>query len=338
MKLLITGGAGFIGSNFVRYALTRWPDCRVVVLDKLTYAGNLANLRGVLESERVTFIHGDICNFDTASAAMAGCDAVFNFAAETHVDRSILDAGDFIRTDVEGTRVLLEAARLHDIRRYIQISTDEVYGDIPMDERATESYPLRPRSPYAASKAAGDLMVHAYHTTYGLNTIITRASNNFGPYQHPEKLIPLCITNALEGQPLPIYGDGLQQRDWLYVEDHCAALALILEVGEPGEVYNIGVGTERPNLEVVSKIIALTGAEASLIRHVPDRPGHDRRYALDATKLRTLGWQPRWSFDDALLLTVRWYQSHPDWWHTIKSGDFADYYRRQYAARLEMLA
>jgi dTDP-glucose 4,6-dehydratase len=265
---------------------------------------------------------------------MAGCTHVVNFAAETHVDRSILDPGAFLRTDVEGTRVLLEAARAQGIERYLQVSTDEVYGEIGPPERATEEHPFRPRSPYAASKAGGDLLVRAYHTTYGIPTLITHASNTYGPYQYPEKLIPLFVTNALEGLPLPIYGDGQQQRDWLSVEDHCTGIATVLERGTVGESYNIGVGEERPNLEVIERIVHLTGCDRSLLRFVPDRPGHDRRYALATEKLRSLGWVPQQPFEEGLARTVRWYEEHRSWWEPIKQGSFQEYYQRQYEQRL----
>jgi dTDP-glucose 4,6-dehydratase len=334
VKLLVPGGAGFIGSNFVRYALSRWPDCQVTVLDTLTYAGNLQNLELVRDDPRLTFIQGDICVPETVHAAMAGCTHVVNFAAETHVDRSILDPGAFLRTDVEGTRVLLEAAREQGIERYLQVSTDEVYGEIDLPGRATEESAFCPRSPYAASKAGGDLLVGAYHTTYGLPTLITHGSNTYGPYQYPEKLIPLFVTNALEGLPLPVYGDGRQQRDWLFVEDHCTGIATVLERGTVGERYNIGMGRERPNLEVIERIVQLTGCNRSLLRHVPDRPGHDRRYALATEKVRALGWRPQQSFEEGLAQTVLWYQDHRSWWEPIKAGSFQEYYQRQYEQRL----
>ncbi len=334
MRLLVAGGAGFIGSNFVRYALQCWPECRVTVLDKLTYAGNLANLDLVRDDPRLTFVQGDICSTETVRSAMAGCTHVINFAAETHVDRSIMDPDAFIWTNVVGTRVLLEAARDLEVERYLQVSTDEVYGDVVAPRRSSEDDPVRPRSPYAASKASGDLMVGAYHVTYGLPALITRGANTYGPYQYPEKLLPLFITNALDGLPLPVYGDGLQVRDWLFVEDHCAAIATVLERGQPGEIYNVAAENERPNREVIDHLVELIGCDRSLIRHVPDRPGHDRRYALQIDKMKALGWRPRVSFEEGLERTVRWYQENRAWWEPIKAGSFREYYERQYAQRL----
>jgi dTDP-glucose 4,6-dehydratase len=335
VKLLVTGGAGFIGSNFVRYALDRWPDASVVVLDKLTYAGNLENLADVRDDPRFSLVHGDICSPDTVHRAMSGCTHVTNFAAETHVDRSILEAGAFVQTDVEGTRVLLEAAREVGLERYLQVSTDEVYGDVEAPHRSREDDSLLPRSPYSASKAGGDLMVRAYRETFGVPTLITRGSNTYGPYQYPEKLISLFVTNALDGLPLPMYGDGRQLRDYLYVEDHCAGLATVLECGEIGGIYNIGAGGERPNREVIDAIVSLTGCDPSLVRSVPDRPGHDRRYALDLQRTRELGWSPQIDFQRGLQLTVDWYANHRGWWEPIKDGpSFREYYRTQYEDRL----
>ncbi len=334
MNLLVTGGAGFIGSNFVRRSLEHRSDCRITVLDKLTYAGNLANLASVWENPRLRFVRGDICDPEAVREAMAGCSQVVNFAAETHVDRSILDPTAFLRTDVEGTRVLLEAARDLGVQRYLQVSTDEVYGHVEPPRRSREEDPLHPRSPYSASKAGGDLMVGAYHATYGVPTLVTRGSNTYGPFQYPEKLIPLFVTNALEGQPLPMYGDGMQRRDWLHVDDHCSGIAAVLERGTPGETYNIGVGAERPNREVIDRVIALTGADPALLRSVSDRPGHDRRYALDIAKTRALGWEPRVPFLEGLAETIAWYRGHRDWWGPIKNGDFQAYYRTQYEERL----
>jgi len=335
VRILVAGGAGFIGSHFTRLALRTWPAAEVIVLDTLTYAGNLANLEDLRSDARFSFVRGDICEPDTAATSMAGCSHVVNFAAETHVDRSILESGSFVRTDVEGTRVLLEAARQAGVTRYLQVSTDEVYGDLPAGRRAAEDDPLQPRSPYSASKAGGDLMTLAYHATFGLPVLITRGSNTYGPNQFPEKLIPLCITNALEGRPLPVYGDGSQQRDWLFVDDHCRGIAAVLEGGEPGTIYNLGAGVERPNLEVVRRIVALTGSDPSLIRHVPDRPGHDRRYALQTDRIQSLGWAPQVPFEEGLAATVEWYRAHPEWWQPLKRGEFEHYYRRQYASRLE---
>lgn len=334
MKLLVTGGCGFIGSHFVRFALNRWPECRVTVLDKLTYAGNRANLEDLIHDNRLRFVRGDICDAGLVQAEVDGCSAILNFAAETHVDRSIQDSGSFVRTDVEGTRVLLDAGRHEGVERFLQVSTDEVYGDVPPDERVTEQAPLRPRSPYAASKAAGDLMVGAYHTTFGMDTVVTRSSNNVGPYQFPEKLIPLFVTNAFDSIPLPVYGDGMQERDWLHVEDHCSALAVILLSGGAGETYNVGSGSEWRNKDVVAQIVRLTGASPSLIRHVEDRPGHDRRYAMDCTKVLSLGWRPQWEFMDALESTVEWYRRHEPWWRECRSGAFEAFYESQYGPRL----
>jgi dTDP-glucose 4,6-dehydratase len=334
VRLLVTGGAGFIGSNFVRSTLRGRPDWHITVLDKLTYAGNLGNLAPVIDDPRLRFMRGDICDPETVRDAMSSCTHVLNFAAETHVDRSILDPGAFVRTDVEGTRVLLEAARDLGVERYLQVSTDEVYGDVEAPRRSREDDALCPRSPYSASKAGGDLMVGAYHATYGLPTLITRGSNTYGPYQYPEKLIPLFVTNALDDQPLPMYGDGMQRRDWLHVDDHCNGIAAVLLHGQPGEIYNLGVGSERPNREVIDRIVALTGVDPGLVRSVPDRPGHDRRYALDITKARALGWEPQISFDDGLTSTVTWYREHREWWQPIKSGAFRSYYQAQYERRL----
>jgi dTDP-glucose 4,6-dehydratase len=332
MRVLVTGGAGFIGSHFVRHLLTTHPDHAVVNLDKLTYAGNPANLADVAADPRYRFVHGDICDAPLVREVMAGCDAVVNFAAESHVDRSIQDAGDFLRTDVVGTWVLLEAARLHRVGRYLQVSTDEVYGSIGHGT-FRETDPLRPSSPYAASKAGGDHMVLAYWTTHRLPVLLTRASNNFGPNQYPEKVIPLFITNALDDQPLPLYGDGRQVRDWLYVRDHCAALDLVLHKGAEGEVYNVGAGAELENIALTRRILALLGKPERLIQAVTDRPGHDRRYAVDTARLRALGWQPVHSFEDALAATVAWYRTHEAWWRPLKSGEFRAYYDRQYGAR-----
>jgi dTDP-glucose 4,6-dehydratase len=327
VRVLVTGGCGFIGSHFVRRLVARGED--VVVLDKLTYSGNPANLEGIEHA----FVRGDIADLDSVAAAGEGCEAVVNFAAETHVDRSILEVGDFIRTDVFGTHVLLDWARSTGAR-LVQVSTDEVYGDVPFGVSSREDDPLRPSSPYAASKAGGDLQVLAYVRTYGVDASITRGSNTYGPRQYPEKLIPLFVTNALDGQPLPLYGDGRQTRDWLHVDDHCAAVEIVLRQGRAGEVYNTGAGQEVENIEVTRRILELTGADPSLVRHVEDRPGHDRRYSLDASKLRALGWRAERSFEEGLAETVEWYRSRRDWWEPIKSGEYLEYYRRQYAERL----
>jgi dTDP-glucose 4,6-dehydratase len=332
-RLLVTGGAGFIGSAFVRRVLARHPDVSVVVIDKLTYAGNLANLEPVRDDPRFEFVTGDIADAPLVDELAARVDAIVNFAAESHVDRSIEEPDAFIRTDVHGTFVLLEAARRHGHQRYLQISTDEVYGHVP-EGSSLETDPLVPRSPYSASKASGDLLVGAYHTTYGLPTLLTRASNNFGPYQYPEKVIPLFVTNAIDDEPLPLYGDGLQIRDWLYVDDHCDALETVLMRGEPGGTYNVGGGNELTNLELTRAILEMMGKPMSLVRSVPDRAGHDRRYSVDTTKLRGLGWAPAHTFADALKLTVDWYLERTDWWRPLKSGEYLDYYRRQYGDRL----
>ena len=331
--ILVTGGAGFIGSNFVRHVLTRDAALRVTVLDKLTYAGNLANLADIAADPRYAFVRGDIGDPAIVDQLAAEADAIVNFAAESHVDRSI-DAPDaFIQTDVHGTFVLLEAARRHGHARYLQVSTDEVYGNVPSGS-SVEDDPLRPRSPYSASKAAGDLLVLAYHATYGLPVLVTRASNNFGPYQYPEKIIPLFVTNAIDDEPLPLYGDGQQVRDWLYVIDHCEAIAVVLERGETGQVYNVGGGHELTNQELTGAILELLGKPASLIRRVEDRPGHDRRYSVDSGKLHALGWTPTRSFEADLAATVDWYRQREDWWRPLKSGEYLDYYRRQYGERL----
>jgi dTDP-glucose 4,6-dehydratase len=327
VRVLVAGGAGFIGSHFVRRLVEAGDD--VTVLDKLTYAGNRANLEGVEHD----FVHGDIADSWAVRFAGDGCEAVVNFAAETHVDRSILAAGEFIRTDVVGTHVLLEWAR-ETGARFVQVSTDEVYGDLEPGGASLEDDPLRPSSPYSASKAGGDMQVLAYSRTYGLNASITRGSNTYGPHQYPEKLIPLFVTNALDGEPLPLYGDGRQVRDWLHADDHCAAIDLVLKKGGAGDVYNVGAGDERENLEVTHRILELTGADPSLVQHVDDRPGHDRRYSLDSSKLRGLGWTPTRSFEDGLAATVAWYRERRDWWEPLKSGEYREYYRRQYAARL----
>jgi dTDP-glucose 4,6-dehydratase len=325
MRVLVTGGCGFIGSHFVR-RLVAGGDV-VVVLDKLTYAGSRSRLEGV----EYAFLHGDIADPSMVRRAAEDCDAVVNFAAETHVDRSILDAASFIHTDVLGTHVLLESARAAGTR-FIHVSTDEVYGDIPPAASADEDDPLRPSNPYSASKAAADLQVLAYVRTYEVDASITRGGNTYGPYQHPEKLIPLFVTNALTGLPLPLYGDGGQRRQWLYVEDHVAAIELVLRRGERGAVYNIG-GEEKDNASVTELILELTDADASLVRNVADRPGHDRRYAVDSTRIRALGWAPGARFEDGIAATVAWYRDRRDWWEPIKSGEYADYYEAQYAER-----
>jgi dTDP-glucose 4,6-dehydratase len=333
-RWLVTGGLGFIGSAFVRLMLRERDDVAVTVLDAMTYAGNPANVADVAHDPRYAFVKGDIADAARVDEAIGeGVDAIVNFAAETHVDRSILDPEAFIRTDVMGTHVLLEAVRRHAIARFVQVSTDEVYGDVEHGA-SVETDPIRPRSPYAASKAGGDLLVLAYHTTYGTPVLITRGSNTYGPYQYPEKLIPLFVTNLLEGEQVPVYGDGLQVRDWLYADDHARGVAHVLEHGAPGEVYNLGGGNSRTNVEIARELIRLTGrGYEESVRHVTDRPGHDRRYALDCAKARALGWSPRVDFANGLAETVAWYRDREDWWRPIKSGEFRDYYRRQYALR-----
>ncbi len=333
--VLVTGGAGFIGSNFVRFLRTHRPDYRVVVLDKLTYAGRRENLADIPEGEYFRFVRGDIADRPLVDALFAEerPDFVVNFAAETHVDRSILEAGEFIRTDIWGTWVLLEVVRHRGTGRFLQVSTDEVYGEI-LEGSASEGDPLAPRSPYAASKAGGDLMALAYHETFGVPVLITRGANTFGPYQYPEKFIPLFITNAIDNEPLPLYGDGRQVRDWVYVLDHCAAIDLVLHEGKVGQVYNVGAGNERQNIEVARLILRLLGKPESLIRPVADRPAHDRRYSLDTSRLRALGWAPRYRFEEALAETVRWYRTNEGWWRPIKQGEFAEFYRRNYGHRL----
>lgn len=333
-NILITGGAGFIGSNFVRYLINKYAHYRIVVYDKLTYCGNLDNLRDVEKDSRYAFVQGDICNADDVHNAIRThrIDTIVNFAAETHVDRSILDADAFLRTNVFGTFVLLEAAKQFGLERYHQISTDEVYGWV--DKPATENDPLIPRSPYAAAKASGDLMVNAYHITHHVPTTITRASNTVGPYQYPEKVVPLFITNALANEPLPLYGDGKQIRDWLYVTDHCEAVDVVLHQGKLGEAYNVGGDNERHNVEVVKIILDTLDKSPDLVRRVADRSGHDRRYSLAIEKMRALGWQPCHSFEQALTETIEWYANNEWWWRKIKSGDYREYYEKQYGERL----
>jgi dTDP-glucose 4,6-dehydratase len=331
MRLLVAGGAGFIGSNYVRLRLEAHPEETVTVFDKLTYAGRRENLEG-LPSDRFELVEGDIADRDAVRAAVEGAGAVVNFAAESHVDRSIESPGEFIQTDVFGTYVLLEAARDAGIR-HLQISTDEVYGSIE-DGSFTEASPLDPSSPYSASKAGGDLIVSAFQYTYGADSLVCRASNNYGPFQHPEKLIPLCILNALAGEPLPVYGDGMQVRNWLFVEDHCRAIDTVLEHGEAGEVYNVGGPDELPNIDVVRKICELTGRDESLIEYVTDRPGHDRRYSLASDKVEALGWRAEVGFEEGLERTVAWYRDNEWWWEPIRSGEYREYYERQYGRAL----
>jgi len=332
-RILVTGGAGFIGSNFVRYMLREHPELDILVLDALTYAGNLENLADVAGDPRFFFFRGDIRDEAMVDNLVPNVDTIVNFAAETFVDRSIHEPADFVTTDVVGTFRLLEAARRHGVERFVHISTDEVYGSVEQGS-SVETDPVEPRSPYSASKAASDLLARSYFVTYGVPVIITRASNNYGPYQHPEKLIPFFITNALEDRPLPVYGDGQQVRDWLYVEDHCSAIDIVLRKGVPGEIYNVGGGFERTNLEVTRGILRALGKDESLIKFVKDRPGHDRRYSLDTAKLRSLGWEPKVSFDEGLPATVRWYVENEGWWKRVREGEsFQQFHRAWYKER-----
>jgi dTDP-glucose 4,6-dehydratase len=335
VKVLVTGGAGFIGSNFVRLVLNTRPDAEIINFDKLTYAGNPESLADIAENPRYRFIQGDIADSrDLEDAFQLRPDAVVNFAAETHVDRSIEDATPFLRTNIFGTQCLLEAARRHKLPRFIQISTDEVYGSAPSRESFTEHSVLDPRSPYAASKASADHFVSAYANTYGVSAVILRGTNNYGPYQFPEKLIPLMIANAREDKPLPVYGDGLQERDWLFVEDYCRAIARALEEGKTGEVYNVSAGAPQPNLKIVRTILAHLKKPDSLIKYVQDRPGHDRRYALDSSKIRReLGWKPEVHFDEGLRRTIDWYQTNSTWLENARSGEYLNYYERHYVNR-----
>jgi dTDP-glucose 4,6-dehydratase len=334
MRLLVTGGLGFIGSHFVRLVLAERAGAVVTNLDAMTYAGNPANLADVESDPRYRFVKGDICDPAAVGAAMGeGVDAIVNFAAETHVDRSILDPEQFLRTDILGTHVLLEAVRSRGVARYVQVSTDEVYGDVAAGE-SLESDPLCPRSPYSASKAGGDLQVLAYWSTYQTPVLITRGSNTYGPRQYPEKLIPLFVTNLLDDQPVPVYGDGLQVRDWLHADDHARGILHVLERGELGNVYNLGGGNPRTNLEITQMLLQQCGRSATThVRHVADREGHDRRYAIDCAKARALGWTPRMPFERGLSETVAWYRAHEPWWRPLKSGEFKAYYQRQYAHR-----
>lgn len=338
MKILVTGGCGFIGSNFIRYFLKTYPNYSLINVDKLTYAGNLENLSDLSSSPRYYFIRGDIAEAGLMEEVVKkGIDAIVNFAAESHVDRSIEDPSAFIKTNVFGTFVLLEAIRKVFPReriRFLHISTDEVYGSLGESGAFTEETPPAPNSPYSASKTAADMLVRSYYKTYGLPVLITRCSNNYGPYQFPEKLIPLMISNAIEDRELPVYGDGMHVRDWIYVEDHCRALDLVLHHGREGEIYNIGGQSERPNLVVAQTILDILGKPHSLIRHVTDRPGHDRRYAIDFSKIkRELGWTPNVSFEEGIRLTIEWYQTHQEWWRKIKTGEYLAYYDRMYKNR-----
>ncbi len=335
-NILVTGGAGFIGSNFVHHMLEQHDTLNLVVFDKLTYAGNLDNLRDVGDNPRYQFIQGDICDRAAVDSAVRNhaIDTIVNFAAETHVDRSIMDPDAFIQTSVYGTYVLLESAREHGLERFHQISTDEVYGHVPVGQSSKETDAVAPRSPYAASKASADLLVHSYFITYDLPVTITRGSNNVGPYQYPEKVVPLFATNAIDNLPLPVYGDGRQMREYQYVIDHCEAIDLVLQRGELGEIYNVGTGEELENLTMVEIILDTLDRPSSLIRHVTDRPGHDRRYSLDIGKITSLGWEPGHTPGEAIARTAEWYAANEWWWRKIKSGEFSQFYEKQYGERL----
>ncbi|MFC1721671.1 dTDP-glucose 4,6-dehydratase [Patescibacteria group bacterium] len=334
MKILVTGGLGFMGSAFIRLLLKTDKKTRIVNLDKVTYAANFENLENITKDKRYKFIKGDIADKKVVRKTAKGCQAIINYAAETHVDRSILDPDAFIKTDVLGTYNLLETARDLKIQKFIQISTDEVYGDIPKGY-SKEADTIRPSSPYSASKASGDMLVLAYHRTYEVPTILTRASNNYGPYQYPEKIIPLFITNLLEGKKVPVYGKGNQVRDWLYVEDHARAIRTLLRRGKPGEIYNIGSDRKRDisNLKLTKEILRLTGKDKKSKKHIKDRPGHDLRYALNCDKLKRLGWRPQMKFDEGLAATVAWYKDNVSWWQRIKTGEYLKYYKKQYHNR-----
>ena len=328
-RIMVTGGAGFIGSAFVRWQLAQYPELHIVNVDKLTYAGNLENVAGVDES-RYTFVQGDIADRDAMMRAMDGCDAVVNFAAETHVDRSIMGATEFLRTNVDGVYNLAECAKEHGVKRVLFVSTDEVYGSIA-EGSFTEADPVTPRNPYSAAKAGGELVGMSYFHTFDLPVIITRGSNTYGPHQYPEKVMPLFTTNAFDDEPLPLYKGGEHNvRDWLYVDDHASGIDCALRNGTPGEIYNVAGGNERENIELTRKILELTGKDESLIKWVPDRPGHDRRYSIDANKLKGLGWQPAMPWDEGMEKTVQWYRENETWWRKIKSGEFREYYERQY--------
>jgi len=331
LKLLVTGGAGFIGSNFVRYTLQKYPHYEIVVLDKLTYAGNLESLEDIKNNPNYRFVKGDICDSKIVNESAEGCEIIVNFAAQTHVDRSIMEAGSFVTTDVYGTYTLLEAAKKFKTSRFIHISTDEVYGSIEKGS-FKETDPLKPNSPYAASKAGADLLVRSYYVTHKIPAIITRSSNNFGPYQHPEKLIPLFITNTIEARELPLYGDGMNVRDWLYVIDNCRAIDLVLHEGKPGQIYNVGADNPRANIETTKMILKLLDKSETLIKLVQDRPGHDRRYSLDSNKIKKLGWKVSFDFEKAMKKTVKWYLDNKEWWQKIKkkNKEFQEYYQKQY--------
>jgi len=333
MNIVVAGGAGFIGSNFVRRTLAQHAEDRVLVVDKLTYAGNLLSLDDLQGDSRFSFAQMDICNSEVVDI-IRGCDALVNFAAETHVDRSIENAAEFVRTNVEGTFRLLEACREAGVGRFLQISTDEVYGSLGAQGKFCESTPLAPNSPYAATKASADLLVLAYVHTHGTPALITRCSNNYGPYQFPEKFIPLMIAQAMAGEALPVYGDGKNVRDWIYIEDHCRAIDLVLRRGRDGEVYNIGGDCEMENTEIAHRILAAFGRDRGLVRYVADRPGHDRRYAMDCSKLKSeLGWEQQWNFDDGLTHTIGWYRANQAWLHEVRSGAYREYFSRHYERR-----
>jgi dTDP-glucose 4,6-dehydratase len=333
-KIIVTGGAGFIGSHFIRHALKHRPQWHLINFDLLTYAGNLENLADVSDNPRYEFIKGDILDDKSVARAAEGCDAIINFAAESHVDRSILGPELFVQTNIVGTQRLLEVARKLKIKRFLQISTDEVYGSLGETGQFSEETPLAPNSPYSASKTSADLLCRSYHHTFGMDVVITRCSNNYGPNQFPEKLIPLMISNAKSEKPLPVYGDGLNVRDWIYVDDHCSAVLAVLEKGKSGEVYNVGSDNEWPNLKIVKKILSLLGKPESLITFVKDRPGHDRRYSIDSSKIKNeLGWRPETSFDRGLKETIDWYEKNPQWLRNVQSGEYLKYYQTQYADR-----
>jgi dTDP-glucose 4,6-dehydratase len=338
--ILVTGAAGFIGSNFVRMLMQRSEDIKLIALDKLTYAGNLANLQDILLDKRLKFVKADICDAPAMQKVWDenGVTEIVHFAAESHVDRSIMSSGPFIQTNVVGTQVLLDLAKAKNAARYLQVSTDEVYGTLPEnqpDVKFTEETPLAPNSPYSASKAAGDCLVRSYFHTFHMPVLITRCSNNYGPYHFPEKLIPLFITNLMEGKQVPLYGDGMNVRDWLYVEDHCEAIWTVLNKGTPGEVYNVGGNNEMTNRRITEIVLAEMGAKwDDAVKYVKDRPGHDRRYAIDASKIkRELGWEPRYRFESAIKTTIQWYKNNEKWWRNIKSGEYMKYYEQQYIAR-----
>lgn len=338
MRILVTGAAGFIGSNFVRYELAQHPDVRVTALDALTYAGNLENLEGLESDKRFEFIKADIASPIDMDRVFADhdLDAVVNLAAETHVDRSLMDASIFIQTNMFGVQNLLDRCRKRGVARFLQVSTDEVYGSLGAEGKFSEDSPIQPNNPYAATKAAADLLVRAAYKSHGVEAVITRCSNNFGPYQFPEKLIPLMIANAVEDKPLPVYGDGMHVRDWIYVEDHCSAVDAVLRKSEPGKIYNIGGNHDVPNIQVVKTILKTLDKPESLIRHIADRPGHDRRYAMDSSKIRDeLGWETKHTFDTAIAATVRWYLDNRGWWERVRSGEYVKYYESLYGERLK---